>query len=96
MTDLLHVPSGGEAWWPADVRVHTTLATTRALIGLRRQYGALRHGCLRWAYASDETIAYPRETPRIASSSWPGGRGMSPRTSLCGRRIGPTSTAAPA
>ncbi len=40
----------------------TTFATLRSLIGLRRRLAALRHGGLRWVHASDDAIAYLRET----------------------------------
>jgi alpha-glucosidase len=40
----------------------TTFATLRSLIGLRRRHESLRNGCLRWVHASDDAIAYLRET----------------------------------
>ena len=40
----------------------TTFGTARALIGLRQGCDALRHGGLRWTHASDDALAYLRQT----------------------------------
>lgn len=39
------------------------LEVYRSLIGVRTKYHALRHGGLRWVYASDDSLVYLRESP---------------------------------
>ena len=48
--------------WDESTWDHELLATYRALIALRRSVGALRRGGMRYAAASDEAIAFVRET----------------------------------
>jgi alpha-glucosidase len=48
-------------WHRRDEWDTATLATYSALARLRRSYGALRHGGLRWAHVDDDTIAFVRE-----------------------------------
>jgi alpha-glucosidase len=49
-------------WDRPDLVDAGTLATYRALAGLRRSSRALRAGGLRWALVDDDAIAYVRET----------------------------------
>ena len=48
-------------WHRRDEWDTATLATYSDLARLRRSYGALRHGGLRWAHVDDDTIAFVRE-----------------------------------
>lgn len=48
-------------WHRRDEWDTDTLAAYSRLARLRRSYGALRHGGLRWAYVDDDTIAFVRE-----------------------------------
>lgn len=48
-------------WHRRDEWDTDTLATYSHLARLRRSYGALRHGGLRWAHVDDDTIAFVRE-----------------------------------
>ena len=48
-------------WHRRDEWDTDTLATYSLLARLRRSYGALRHGGLRWAHVDDDTIAFVRE-----------------------------------
>ncbi|KRF02705.1 alpha-glycosidase [Nocardioides sp. Soil777] len=49
------------SWHRRDEWDTDTLATYSHLARLRRSYGALRHGGLRWAHVDDDTIAFVRE-----------------------------------
>lgn len=48
-------------WHRRDEWDTATLAAYSDLARLRRSYGALRHGGLRWAHVDDDTIAFVRE-----------------------------------
>jgi alpha-glucosidase len=48
-------------WHRRDEWDTDTLAAYSHLARLRRSYGALRHGGLRWAHVDDDTIAFVRE-----------------------------------
>lgn len=54
------MPWDAEPW---DDRLHEVY---KALIAIRRSLPALRHGGLRWAHASDDALAYVRETAEQA------------------------------
>ncbi len=68
------IENGGGVW---DASVN---AAYRQLLAVRARHRALRHGGIRWAVATDDAVAYLRESADermlvlVARRSWPGAR----------------------